>query len=180
MAPCADVACTSAGACWGAACACDRPIECQDPSLEQLNGPFAEKIMGIDFADDCTAWMVTLRSGTDYLRRLRPDGELTEWPGVSNLDMGEVKVLRRLTIPQLHEVPPVAGGRSRRRSRSRGWARSRSRTRASAAASATSSRGSRGWSRTTPTIRCRSSSRRPRPWAAGRSWRRWPTPGRKG
>ncbi|MCY0988099.1 hypothetical protein OV203_13255 [Nannocystis sp. ILAH1] len=66
VAPCADVACTSAGACWGAACACDRPIECQDPSLEQLNGPFAEKIMGIDFADDCTAWMVTLRSGTDY------------------------------------------------------------------------------------------------------------------
>ena len=110
VAPCADVACTSAGACWGAACACDRPIECQDPSLEQLNGPFAEKIMGIDFADDCTAWMVTLRSGTDYLRRLRPDGELTEWPGVSNLDMGEVKVLRRLTIPQLHEAPPVASG----------------------------------------------------------------------
>ncbi|MDC0716797.1 hypothetical protein [Nannocystis bainbridge] len=110
VAPCAGVACTSDGACWGSACACDRPVECQDPSLEQLNGPFAEKIIGIDFADDCTAWMVTLRSGTDYLRRLRPDGELTEWPGVSNLDMGEVKVLRRLTIPQLTEVPPVAAG----------------------------------------------------------------------
>ncbi|MDC0672663.1 hypothetical protein [Nannocystis radixulma] len=110
VAPCAGVACTGDEACWGVACACDRPVECADPGLDLLNGPFAEKIMGIDFADDCTAWMVTLRSGTDYLRRLRPDGELTEWAGVSNLDMGEVKVLRRLTIPQLHEVPPVAGG----------------------------------------------------------------------
>ena len=41
--------------------------------------------------------MVTLRSGTDYVRRLRPDGELTEWPGVSNLDMGEIKVLKALS-----------------------------------------------------------------------------------
>ena len=110
VAPCAGVTCTADEACWGVACACDRPAQCEDPGLDLLNGPFAEKIMGIDFADDCTAWMVTLRSGTDYLRRLRPNGELTEWPGVSNLDMGEVKVLRRLTIPQLHVVPPLASG----------------------------------------------------------------------
>jgi hypothetical protein len=110
VAPCAGVVCTDEGACWGLGCACERPIDCADPPLEALNGPFSEKLMGMDFADDCTAYMVTLRDGTDYLRRLRPDGELTEWPGVSNLDMGEVKVLRRLTVPQLHVTPPVANG----------------------------------------------------------------------
>jgi len=101
IAPCADVACTDAGACWGTLCACERPKSCEEPTLEQLNGPFSTEITALDFSDDCTAWMVTLRSGTDYLRRLAPDGTLTEWPGVSNLDMGEVKVLRSLTIPQL-------------------------------------------------------------------------------
>ncbi len=109
IAPCADVVCTSEGACWGTACACERPIECTDPPLAALNGPFSDKIMGIDFADDCVAWMVTLRDGVDYLRRLRPDGELTEWAGVSNLDMGEVKVLRRLTVPQLTAPLPWTG-----------------------------------------------------------------------
>lgn len=101
VAPCIDVACTDDGACWGTQCGCERPIACADPSLEALNGPFSDKIIGIDFADDCTAWMVTLRDGVDYLRRLTPADELSEWPGVSNLDMGEVKVLRSLTIPQL-------------------------------------------------------------------------------
>ena len=108
IAPCADVACTTEGACWGALCGCERPINCSDPSLEALNGPFADKIIGLDFADDCTAWMVTLRDGVDYLRRLLPNGELSEWPGVSNLDMGEVKVLRSLTVPQLTTPPPLA------------------------------------------------------------------------
>jgi hypothetical protein len=101
IAPCASVACTDAGECWGTDCVCDRAKDCTDPSLELLNGPFSTEIGGIDFADDCTAWMVTLRSGTDYLRRLKPDGELTQWAGVANLNMGEVKVLRSLTIPQL-------------------------------------------------------------------------------
>jgi hypothetical protein len=109
IAPCADVACTAAQDCWGRLCACERPSECDDPALELLNGPFSSEITALDFADDCTAWMVTLRSGTDYLRRLRPDGEVTEWPGVSNLDMGEVKVLRSLTVPQLTRPYPFAG-----------------------------------------------------------------------
>jgi hypothetical protein len=109
VAPCLDFVCTDAGACWGVACACERPIACDDPTLEALNGPFSDKIIGIDFADDCTAWMVTLRDGVDYLRRLLPNGELSEWPGVSNLDMGEVKVLRSLTLPQLTAPPPFAG-----------------------------------------------------------------------
>ncbi len=109
VAPCLDVACTSEGACWGTLCGCERPIACADPPLEALNGPFSDKIIGIDFADDCTAWMVTLRDGVDYLRRLLPDGTLTEWAGVSNLDMGEVKVLRSLTLPQLTVPLPLAG-----------------------------------------------------------------------
>lgn len=115
IAPCASVTCTSEGNCWGDNCACERVKDCTDPELALLNGAFAVEIGGIDFADDCTAWMVTLRSGTDYLRRLKPNGELTEWAGVANLNMGEVKVLRSLTIPQLtaplplaeHPVPPT-------------------------------------------------------------------------
>ena len=101
IAPCADVACKDDGTCWGTLCICERPKSCTEPALELFNGPFSTEITALDFADDCTAWMVTLRSGTDYLRRLEPNGTLTEWPGVSNLDMGEVKVLRSLTVPQL-------------------------------------------------------------------------------
>lgn len=99
VAPCGDVACLPSGECWGTYCACERTIDCTPPSEADLNGPFAVEIGGLEFADDCTAWMVTLRSGTDYLRRLRPDGTLTEWPGVSNLNMGEVKVLKAVTPP---------------------------------------------------------------------------------
>ncbi|MCB9700857.1 MAG: hypothetical protein H6711_03070 [Myxococcales bacterium] len=106
IAPCSAVACTDGGECWGDACSCTREKECDEAPADLLNGPFSEMIAGLDFADDCTAWMVTLRDGVDYLRRLRPDGELTEWPGVSNLDMGEVKVLRRLTVPQAKAPPP--------------------------------------------------------------------------
>lgn len=99
VAPCGDVACLDTGACWGTACSCERTIDCTPPSETDLNGPFATDIGDLGFADDCTAWMVTLRSGTDYLRRLRPDGTLTEWGGVSNLNMGEVSVLRAVTPP---------------------------------------------------------------------------------
>lgn len=99
VAPCGDVACLPSGECWGTYCACERTIDCTPPAADALNGPFATEIGGLEFADDCTAWMVTLRSGTDYVRRLRPDGTLTEWPGVSNLNMGEVKVLKAVTPP---------------------------------------------------------------------------------
>lgn len=107
IAPCADVVCLPDGACWGTSCACDRAVDCTPPAEIDLNGPFATEIGGLDFADDCTAWMVTLRSGTDYVRRLAPDGALTEWPGVSNLNMGEVKVLKAITPPQgIHRGAP--------------------------------------------------------------------------
>lgn len=99
VAPCGDVVCLDDGSCWGRACACERAMDCMPPSEMDLNGPFAVEISDLEFADDCTAWMVTLRSGTDYLRRLTPDGTLTEWGGVSNLNMGEVKVLKAVTPP---------------------------------------------------------------------------------
>jgi len=108
ISPCGSVLCTADGDCWGNECVCERVKDCVDPALDLLNGPFSKDIGGIDFADDCTAWMVTLRSGTDYLRRLTPAGEVSEWAGVANLNMGEVKVLRSLTIPQLTLPYPLA------------------------------------------------------------------------
>lgn len=99
VAPCGDVTCLPSGQCWGTYCACERTIGCAPPTELELNGPFSTEIGGLEFADDCTAWMVTLRSGTDYVRRLTPDGTLTEWAGVSNLNMGEVKVLKAVTPP---------------------------------------------------------------------------------
>ena len=95
IAPCGQVTCEGSQ-CWGDSCVCDRPITCTTATAEQLNGGFSTDIFGLDFADDCNAWMVTLRSGTDYLRRLTPSGDLSEWPGVANLNMGEVKVLKAL------------------------------------------------------------------------------------
>ena len=97
IAPCGNVACTSEDLCWGTECNCSRYNSCDsEPDLEGLNGPFSSLIADLEFADDCTAWMVTLRSGTDYVRRLETDGTLTEWAGVSNLNMGEVRILKRL------------------------------------------------------------------------------------
>lgn len=95
IAPCGQVACEGSQ-CWGDACVCDREVACNTATAEQLNGTFSTDIFGLDFADDCNAWMVTLRSGTDYLRRMTPAGDLSEWPGVANLNMGEVKVLKAL------------------------------------------------------------------------------------
>ncbi len=100
IAPCGAVACLDDGQCWGTACGCERTTECAAaPNAADLNGPFSVDIGDLEFADDCTAWMVTLRSGTDYVRRLEIDGTLTEWAGVANLNMGEIKVLKALTPP---------------------------------------------------------------------------------
>ena len=99
VAPCAGVECEG-DQCWGTTCVCDRPVSCSPADLQELNGPFATDIFDLEFADDCDAFMVTLRSGTDYVRRMTPDGILSEWAGVANLNMGEVKVLKALN-PQL-------------------------------------------------------------------------------
>lgn len=110
VAPCAAVACTGEGACWGTACSCERGVTCQDASVDLLNGPFSADITGIDFADDCTAWGVTISGGQEFLRRLTPAGDLQTWGGVGDFDQGEVRVLRHLTVPQLHTSPPIAAG----------------------------------------------------------------------
>jgi hypothetical protein len=100
LAPCGAVDCLDDGTCWGAACTCERQSTCTTaPDVTALNGPFSTDIGDLEFADDCTAWMVTLRSGTDFVRRLATDGTLTEWAGVANLNMGEIKVLKALAPP---------------------------------------------------------------------------------
>lgn len=105
--PCASVVCTDEGLCWGDQCSCERAIECEPASDADLNGAFGVELSDLEFADDCTAWMVTLRSGPDFLRSLAPDGTLTQYTGVANLNMGEVAILRALT-------PPPALGRGPR------------------------------------------------------------------
>jgi hypothetical protein len=50
----------------------------------------------LELDDACNAYAVTIISGADYLRQLAPDGTLTTWTGVTNLDMGEVAARRRL------------------------------------------------------------------------------------
>ncbi len=105
IAPCSAVTCSNSGNCWGTACSCERAVDCQEASAELLNGPFADDIVGIDFADDCNAWSVTLSGGQEFLRRMTPDGELTTWGGIGDYDQGEVRVLRKLTIPQ-STLPP--------------------------------------------------------------------------
>ncbi len=104
VAPCGAVSCEG-DLCWGAQCICDRPINCETASVEDLNGVFSTDIFDLEFADDCTAWMVTLRSGTDFVRSMTPGGELETWDGVANLNMGEIKVLKALN-PQ-YPAPPI-------------------------------------------------------------------------
>jgi hypothetical protein len=50
----------------------------------------------LEFDDACFAYAATMISGTDYLRQVAPDGTLTVWDGVTNLNMGEVAVLRAI------------------------------------------------------------------------------------
>ncbi|MEM6996724.1 MAG: hypothetical protein AAF721_39840 [Myxococcota bacterium] len=105
-APCADVVCLDDEQCWGTFCSCERTIDCAAPTDADLNGAFSVDIGDLEFADDCTAWMVTFRSGTDFLRSLSPDGVVTEYSGVANLNMGEVAILRALTPPPQSAIGP--------------------------------------------------------------------------
>lgn len=99
--PCFAVSCSeSRDTCWGRSCVSERPAgACSPPVLERMN--MADFIGGgdggafdLEFDDSCNAYTVTMISGTDYLRQLEPDGTLTVWDGVTNLNMGEVAVLR--------------------------------------------------------------------------------------
>ncbi len=93
------------GRSWATGCPCERPAaRCAAPSLEDLNQPGfvgspvndrdSEGAFDLDFDDLCTAYAVTMISGPDYLRQLTPDGKLTTWTSTTNLNMGQVAVLR--------------------------------------------------------------------------------------
>ncbi len=104
--PCKEVACDDAG-CWGSQCACERSIGC---SPAPLGAPgeagtlhddvFRQGLVDLEFDPECTAWGVTLISGPDYLRSMSPEGAPTSYPGVTNLNMGEVSVLQDIIVPR--------------------------------------------------------------------------------
>ena len=100
---CARRLCSADGSvCWGRNCRYERPAgTCEPASLERMNmGDFllhtdsTGGAFDLEFDEACFAYAVTVISGTDYLRQLGPDGTLTVWDGVANLNMGEVAVLR--------------------------------------------------------------------------------------
>ena len=104
---CAGVDCDETGRCWGSTCACDRPAPtCTPATLDRLNqGDFVGSLVNmrdeegafdLDFDEICNAYAVTMISGPDYLRQLTPDGTFTEWDSTTNLNMGQVAVLRAL------------------------------------------------------------------------------------
>jgi hypothetical protein len=99
--PCFATTCSADGStCWGRSCFTERPAgACAPAALERMNeDDFLRGGDGgaFDFEldDACNAYVVTMISGTDYLRQLAPDGTLTVWNGVTNLNMGEVAVRR--------------------------------------------------------------------------------------
>lgn len=96
--PCASMGCTDDGStCWGRSCVTTRPAGvCAPPTLERMReDDFLLGAVDLEFDDVCNAYAVTTLSGPDYLRELTPEGILTVSTGVTNLNMGEVAVLRR-------------------------------------------------------------------------------------
>jgi len=91
------------GTCWGTSCVGTRPVaSCAPAPLARLQQ--ADFLAGGDngitdfeLDDACNAYGVTVVSGPDYLRQVAPDGTLTVTTGVTNLNMGEVAVLRPYT-----------------------------------------------------------------------------------
>jgi hypothetical protein len=51
-------------------------------------------IFDLDFDQACNAYGVTMISGPDYLRKIDPSGQVTEYVGVTNLNMGEVATIK--------------------------------------------------------------------------------------
>jgi len=91
------------GACWGTSCSATRRISaCTPASLTRLNeadftGGGDGGLVDLEFDDACNAYGVTTISGRDYMRELHSDGALIQYDGVTNLNMGEVAVLRAYT-----------------------------------------------------------------------------------
>jgi hypothetical protein len=102
---CSGIDCDATGRCWATMCRCTRPApRCTPAPLEQLNraefvgspvnGRNEEGAFALGFDDVCAAYVVTMISGPDYLRQMTADGTLTTWTSTTNLNMGEVAVLR--------------------------------------------------------------------------------------
>lgn len=86
--------------CWGASCRATRPIASCTPAplarLRQDDFLIGEGngLTDVELDDACNVYGVTVVSGTDFLRQVAPDGALGVTTGVTNLNMGEVAVLR--------------------------------------------------------------------------------------
>lgn len=109
--PCGTVICDESS-CYGAACACSRAALCEPAPIGSVDGAgngepgtlhddsFRSGIVDLEFDPACGAWAVTLISGPDYLRSIGPDGKVTSYTGVTNLNMGEVAVLQQIITPR--------------------------------------------------------------------------------
>lgn len=117
--PCGGVNCNDEG-CWGTQCACTRSIGCSPAPLGAPgeagtlhDDAFRAGLVDLEFDPTCGAWGVTLISGPDYLRSITPDGVVASYPGVTNLNMGEVSVLQDIVVPKSGHVagpvPPLRG-----------------------------------------------------------------------
>jgi hypothetical protein len=109
--PCGSVTCDDLG-CWGVACACTRGLGCTPAPLglpgdvgTLQDDAFRKGIVDLEFDPMCTAWGVTMLSGPDYLRSVGPDGTVSSIAGVTNLNMGEVSALQRLSVPTSATFP---------------------------------------------------------------------------
>lgn len=108
--PCKAMKCEG-GTCWGTECSCTRPpAPCSPAALGKpgdagtLNDYKFTKcgslsscdggIFDLDFDQKCNAYGVTMLSGTDYLRKIDPQGKVSEVAGVTNLNMGEVAAIQ--------------------------------------------------------------------------------------
>ncbi len=112
--PCNRVECDAKG-CWGAECACTRAAGCSPAKVGTpgesgtlQDDTFRKGLVDLEFDPSCGAWGVTLISGQDYLRSIGADGLVASYPGVSNLNMGEVSVLQQIVVPKSGEPPQPA------------------------------------------------------------------------
>jgi hypothetical protein len=104
--PCQNVDCDD-GSCWGTACACERAIGCSPAPVGMpdetgtLHDPaFRGGLIDLEIDPLCNVWGVTMLSGPDYLRSIAPDGTVSTYPGVTNLNMGEVAALQHIVVPK--------------------------------------------------------------------------------
>jgi hypothetical protein len=112
--PCGSVTCDDAG-CYGTQCSCAREPGCSPAPLgapgevQTLHDPaFLKGLTDLEFDPNCGAWGVTLISGPDYLRSMTPAGAPISYPGITNLNMGEVSVLQQISIPKSGHGPKAS------------------------------------------------------------------------